>query len=183
MRFRSPTGYIVLRGAAVTPTVNVLGLEIPRAGLMFYVALAVHVPAGLVAVVAGAVAALSRKGSPRHVRFGRLFFWTICLLFTTAAILAAFRWREDRLLFLIGGVAFTAACVGHLSRNRHRPGHAPHILGMSISYIAMLVAFYVDNGAQLPIWDRLPHVTYWLLPTLIGAPITWSALRRYRLFT
>ena len=36
----------------------------------------------------------------------------------------------------------------------------------------------VDNGPQLPVWDRLPHVVYWLLPTAIGFPITVRALRR-----
>lgn len=163
----------------VTPTVRVLGLEIPRAGPLFYAILALHVPAGLAAVTTGAVAALSKKGSRRHVRFGRLYFWALCLLFTTATILAIVRWREDRHLFLIGA-AFAAACAGHLSRDRHRPGHAPHILGMSISYIAMLAAFYIDNGPQLPIWNRLPHVAYWLLPVVVGAPLTWRALRGAR---
>jgi hypothetical protein len=33
--------------------------------------------------------------------------------------------------------------------------------GMSLSYVLMLIAFYVDNGKQLPIWKDLPHVTYW----------------------
>jgi hypothetical protein len=88
------------------------------------------------------------------------------------------RWREDYHLFLIGAVAFGSACVGHLYRGRHRPGHASHILGMGVSYIAMLAAFYVDNGPQLPVWDRLPHVMYWLLPAAIGVPVTLRALRR-----
>jgi hypothetical protein len=51
---------------------------------------------------------------------------------------------------------------------------------MSMSYIAMLAAFYIDNGPQLPIWNRLPHVAYWLLPALIGAPLTCNAWRRAR---
>jgi uncharacterized membrane protein HdeD (DUF308 family) len=162
----------------VTPALDVLGLEIPRAGLAFYAVLAVHVPAGLAAVTTGAGAALSRKGSRRHIRFGRLYFWAISLVFMTATILAAMRWPEDSLLSLIGAAAFVAACVGHLFHDRHRPGHAPHILGMSISYIAMLAAFYIDNGPQLPIWNRLPHVAYWLLPVMVGAPLTWCAWRR-----
>jgi hypothetical protein len=162
----------------VSPTLNVLGLELPRAGLAFYIVLAVHVPTGLVAVTTGAAAALLRKGSRWHMRFGRLYFWAICVVFATAAILAAIRWREDYHLFLIGAAAFAAACIGRLSRDRHRPGHAPHILGMSISYILMLAAFYIDNGPQLPIWSRLPHVAYWLLPAVIGGPLTWNAWRR-----
>ena len=46
------------------------------------------------------------------------------------------------------------------------------------SYIALLTGFYVDNGSQLPLWDRLPHLLYWLLPAAVGTPLTWWALRR-----
>jgi hypothetical protein len=49
---------------------------------------------------------------------------------------------------------------------------------MAGSYIALLTGFYVDNGAQLPLWDRLPHLAYWLLPAAVGAPLTWRALAR-----
>lgn len=164
----------------MTPTMNVLGLEIPRAGLLFYAVLGVHVPTGLTAVVAGAGAALSRKGGRRHIGFGRLYFWSLCVLFTTAMILAWMRLREDFHLAIIGTVAFAAACAGHLLPSRHRPGHGPHIVGMSGSYILMLVAFYVDNGAQLPVWNRLPHAAYWLLPMVVGTPLTWRAWARAR---
>ena len=53
-----------------------------------------------------------------------------------------------------------------------------HVLGMGSSYVALLTAFYVDNGRQLPLWRELPIWTYWLLPTLVGAPvIVWTLLR------
>ena len=32
------------------------------------------------------------------------------------------------------------------------------------SYAPLLTGFYVDNGPHLPLWDRLPHLSYWLLP-------------------
>ncbi|GII26430.1 hypothetical protein [Planosporangium mesophilum] len=51
---------------------------------------------------------------------------------------------------------------------------------MGGSYAALLTGFYVDNGPQLPVWDRLPHLTYWLLPTAVGAPLIRRALRRFR---
>ena len=41
----------------------------------------------------------------------------------------------------------------------------------------MLIAFYVDNGKQLPIWKDLPHFAYWLLPLVAAAPlIVWALL-------
>lgn len=42
-----------------------------------------------------------------------------------------------------------------------------------------MTGFYVDNGPQLPIWNRLPHLTYWLLPAAVGAPLIWLALHRF----
>jgi hypothetical protein len=48
---------------------------------------------------------------------------------------------------------------------------------MGLSYVLMLIAFYVDNGKQLPpLWKDLPHVTYWLLPLAIGIPLIVRAL-------
>jgi hypothetical protein len=47
---------------------------------------------------------------------------------------------------------------------------------MSISYVFMLIAFYVDNAKQLPIWRDLPHFTYWLLPHAVAIPLIVRAL-------
>jgi hypothetical protein len=47
---------------------------------------------------------------------------------------------------------------------------------MGIAYVAMLTAFYVDNGPHLPLWDRLPTLAFWLLPSAIGAPIIARAI-------
>jgi uncharacterized membrane protein len=164
----------------MNPTVDVLGLKLPKMEPAFYVVLALHVPAGLVAVVSGAVAALSRKGSRLHMGAGLLYFRVLGVVFLTACILTAMRVREDFHLLLIGLVSFIASCHGHLSPRRHAPGHADHIRGMGLSYVAMLTAFYVDNGAQLPGWNRLPHFTYWLLPIGVGVPVVARALSRAR---
>jgi hypothetical protein len=49
-----------------------------------------------------------------------------------------------------------------------------------IAYTAMLTAFYVDNGSHLPLWDRLPLLAFWLLPSAIAAPLIARAIRRSR---
>ena len=145
----------------------------------FLAFLVVHVLSGLTAVIAGAVAALTRKGSRRHIRAGRLFYGAITVVFATATALAAMRWRQDYYLFIIGAVAFAAATTGFLHRRLRRPGDAGHIVGMGIGYTAMLTAFYVDNGPHLPLWDHLPTVTFWLLPSVIAAPIITRAVLRH----
>ena len=101
-------------------------------------------------------------------------------MFVTATALAAMRWAQDWYLFVLGAVAFTAATAGYLHRRRHRPGDTGHIAGMGIAYTAMLTAFYVDNGPHLPLWDRLPTLAFWLLPSVIAAPIITRAIIRAR---
>jgi uncharacterized protein (DUF983 family) len=147
---------------------------------LFLAFLAVHVLAGLTAVITGAIAALVRKGSPRHVRAGRWYYRAITVLFATATVLAAMRWRQDYYLFIIGAVAFTAATIGYQHRRRHRPGDTGHIVGMGAGYVAMLTAFYVDNGPHLPLWDHLPVLVFWLLPSAIGAPVIARAVMHAR---
>jgi hypothetical protein len=45
----------------------------------------------------------------------------------------------------------------------------------------MLIAFYVDNGKQLPVWRDLPHVIYWLLPLAVAMPLIIRALFKHPL--
>ena len=157
-----------------------LGDHVGSTAPAFLAVLAVHVIAGLTAVITGATAALAGKGSPRHVRAGRRFYWAIAAVFATATVLAIVRWSQDYYLFVIGAVAFTAATIGYLHRRRHRPGDAVHIAGMGAAYTAMLTAFFVDNGPHLPVWDRLPSLSFWFLPSVVAAPIIIRALIRAR---
>lgn len=150
-------------------TVKILGLEIPDAGPLFFAALAFHVLAGMTCVVSGALAATARKRPGRHPQAGHVYLWGIGVVFATAAVMAVIRWREDWHLFTIAVVAFGLAMFGWRARIRRRQGWPRwHATGMGGSYIALLTGFYVDNGPQLPLWDRLPHWMYWVLPAAVG---------------
>ena len=163
------------------PAADILGLPIPDAGPVFTAALVIHVAAGLTAVATGALAATARKQPGRHPRAGRVYLWAIGVVFTTATVMAAVRWREDAHLLAIAIVAVTLAIYGYQARRRRPPGWpARHAIGMGGSYIALLTGFYVDNGPFLPLWDRLPHWTYWTLPAAVGVPLIYLALRRFR---
>lgn len=159
---------------------RILGDQVGSVAPAFLAVLAVHVLAGLTAVISGAIAALAPKGGPRHVRAGRWFYRAITVVFATAAVLAVMRWRQDYVLLIIGAVAYAAATVGYLHRRLARPGDTGHITGMGIGYTAMLTAFYVDNGPHLPLWDRLPPLAFWILPSAIAAPLIARAVVRAR---
>lgn len=156
-------------------------------GPVFLAFLAVHVPAGLAAVICGALAATAPKGRGRHTRWGTIYFWAIAVVSATATAMAAIRPALDWYLALLGALAFALAAAGRDYRRhpdrlpwRRWPGHLPHILAMGGSYVVLLTAFYVDNGKKLPLWDRLPTAAYWVLPALVAAPIIARSAARHR---
>lgn len=158
--------------------VSIAGFPIPDEGPIFLAVLAVHVLAGSAAVVSGAGAAVTRKGSRQHVRFGRSYLLAVATVVVTMAVLALIRWPRDVHLLALGVVSGTAALVGLLDR-RGRRRDPLHVLAMGMSFVALLTAFYVDNGPNLPLWNLLPAWAFWVLPALVGAPITArAALRR-----
>jgi hypothetical protein len=171
----------------VTGTGAGFGQALAGAGPLFLSVLALHVVAGLTAVAAGAVAATAPKRRGRHTRAGAVYYQAVTVVAATAAALTAFRPARDWYLLLLGALTLGLAAAGRHARRhpaalpwRRRPGHAPHILAMGGSFTVLLTAFYVDNGKNLPLWDRLPAAAYWLLPTVVAAPLTWRALVRHR---
>ena len=158
------------------------GIEIPSTDPTFLAVVGIHVPLGLACVVAGIVAMLSRKGRGRHSTCGTIYFWCLSALVASATILSAMRWSANYHLFALGMLAFLSAWFGRTAmRRRWHFCVRLHITGMGSSYILMLIAFYVDNGKQLPIWKDLPHVTYWLLPLAVGLPLIVRAVLRHPL--
>jgi hypothetical protein len=149
---------------------------------IFLAFVAAHVAAGLVCVVSGIVAMLSRKQSGHHPKAGTIYYWSLAVVSATMTALAISRWAEDYHLFALGALSFLAATIGRMARRRLRPGWARiHMTGMGISYILMITAFYVDNGQNLPLWRELPQIAFWILPALIGTPILLNAFFRHPL--
>lgn len=160
----------------------VLGIPIPSTDPIFLAIVGAHVLLGLAAVIAGAVAMLSRKRRGRHSDMGTIYFWCLSGVFVTMSAFSLMRWAEDYPLFLLGAVAMTCAYFGRTAaRRRWRQWPRLHLAGMGASYIAMLTAFYVDNGKNLPLWRDLPEIALWILPSAIGVPVILLALFRHPL--
>jgi len=160
--------------------IAIAGISIPSDSAAFLAILPVHIPAGLVCVVAGVVAMASRKGRGRHPWAGSIYYWSLAVVFVSMAALAASRWLADYDLFGLGTLSFLAASAGRQARKRRWQNWAPfHIVGMGLSYILLITAFYVDNGKSLPLWRDLPQAAFWILPSAFGAPIIVYALWRH----
>ena len=160
---------------------RILGDQVGSTAPVFLAVLAVHVTAGLTAVITGAAAALSPQGRPASHPGGPLVL---------PGHHRSLRHRDDP-----GRDALAAGLlpVHHRRCGVHRCDHrlpssaaaaslwdSGHIAGMGIAYVALLTAFYVDNGPHLPLWDRLPTFAFWLLPSAVGAPVIIRAIRRAR---
>jgi hypothetical protein len=157
--------------------VDFFGIPIPDEGPVFLVAVGVHIIAGITCVVSGIAAMVSRKGGRIHITFGRVYVGGIAVVFATMAVMAVIRWPLDNHLAVMGIVALVATGFGLLNRRRHG-SDTWHILAMGVSYVALLTAFYVDNGPALPVWSLLPPWVFWVLPTIVGAPLIARAIGR-----
>jgi uncharacterized membrane protein len=168
----------------VSGSTTLAGIEIPSTDPAFLVVVGIHILLGLTCVVVGAIAMLSTKRRGRHSRFGTIYYWCLLVLFGSATFLSAMRWAEDYHLFVLGALSFASAWLGRTSvRRGWHARFRVHLTGMGFSYIFLLVAFYVDNGKQLPVWKDLPTFTYWLLPFAVGTPIIIWALFRHPVVT
>lgn len=166
----------------ISKAIVIGGLPLPSDAPLFLGLVAVHLAAGLVAVIAGVVAMLSRKQAGQHPHAGTVYYWALTVVFATMSILAISRWSEDYHLFALGLLSFIAATIGRTARRSLWPAWPRiHMTGMGASYILLITAFYVDNGPNLPFWRLLPPLAFWILPTLVGAPILINALIRHPL--
>jgi len=151
-----------------------------RPSLLFGGLLVPHVLAGMTCVFSGAVAMLAKKRPGRHPRFGDIYYWGLSIVFVTAVGMSVLRWSEDAYLLVLGTLSFSSASVGFLARKWHWRGWTSfHIIGMGLSYVVLLTAFYVDNGPRLPVYDQLPVIIFWMVPALIGLPLIARSLARH----
>ena len=158
------------------------GIVVPCDSSVFLAVLAIHIPFGIACVLAGLVALLSKKQPGRHPKFGTIYYWSLAGVFVSASVMTSLRWAEDYHLFILGTLSFIAASFGRMAHRRGWNGWVRlHILGMGLSYILMLTAFYVDNGKSLPLWKELPTIAYWILPSAVGFPLIVHALLHHPL--
>ena len=138
-----------------------------------------HILGGVICALSGLGAMFSDKRPVRHVRLGSIYYWSLCWVCASATILGALRWSEDYYLVILGVFALGTASIGRAARRPRWQGWVnTHLVAMGLSYIVMLTAFCAGEGEELPLVNKLPHASYWVLPSLIGMPFIARALWR-----
>lgn len=157
--------------------------------LSFFLPLVVHGLAGLTTGITGVITFRAPKGPGCHHRWGQRYLWAYSMVFLTATILSAQRWQADAYLFGLSVLGSSLALGGYTARRFRQTSWVKrvlgeqwvvvHIVGMIGSYAVLWTAFYVDNAHLIPGLDRLPSLTFWVLPSLISLPFIVRSLARF----
>jgi hypothetical protein len=151
---------------------NLFGIPVPSTNRIFLAFVVVHILIALVSVISGIFAMFSIKGSAKHSRYGKIYFWSMLSAFVTISILSVMRWPHNNHLLLIGFFSITFTLTGYcLSKVKPKNWTRLHTICMGLSYIFLLTGFYVDNGKNLPFWNQFPRYVFYVLPSIIGIPI------------
>jgi len=162
--------------------VNIDGIIIPDNSPVILTIIGIHVAVALICVLAAFLAMFSNKRNKYHPEFGTVYYWCLLVVFITSIVVSIIRWPLDNQLLILGTFSFGFALAGRMAqRNKWKSRMRWHLMCMSMSFILILTAFYVDNGKNIPLWKLLPSLYYWLIPGLIGIPIMVFVLRHHPL--
>ncbi len=105
----------------------------------------IHISAGMLALGLAPVATLTVKGGRAHRRWGKIYFWAMAVVASTAVILGL--WRPKIFLALLAVFSYYLAFTGYRALSRKRPdqGQGP----AAIDWAAALVTFAVSAALAI----------------------------------
>src|SRR4051812_101788 len=72
--------------------------------VIYKISLVLHIVSGFLALSCGTFAVIARKGSPSHIRSGRIFYYSMLLVSVSALLLSGY--KQNLFLFCIGIFSF-----------------------------------------------------------------------------
>ena len=137
------------------------------------IALWVHVVAGVLAWVLGAIA-LWLSVNRRRPRDGlAAFHWSVLAVAISASLLVAFKPEELWWLWVLAVFSYGLALLGHLAPRERLPQWLRlGIHGQGGACIALVTATFVVSV------DGLAQIAAWVMPTLVGVPLLELWYRR-----
>ena len=117
--------------------------------------LIIHVAAGVISLVTGLISILSLKGSKVHKKSGKIYFYSMTIVFVTAIIIASYRF--NRFLFLIAFLSYYSVFAGvrklrlkNLHKNQ-KPKWYDWIAGIingtaNLFFIGLGIYYSIENG-------------------------------------
>ena len=129
-----------------------------------------HILAGAVALLAGIVPMIARKGGGNHRLWGKVYFWAMFIICLTAIVLQFYRFTI--FLLLITVLSFYAAFSGYRSLFRKNPerGRGPTWLDWGGALIALV------SGVSFIAWGLAGLVGYEIIRGVFPAVFFYLAL-------
>lgn len=149
-------------------------------GTVMKAMLIIHVIFASLALVSGALAITLKSNTPRHKPVGRIYFWSMTLVFITATFISIV--KNLQFLFLIGVFTYYATLIAYRAlklKNLHQ-GQRPHIIDWVIeavaglTFLCMLVfsmVVYFQSGSPEAI-----------IPFVFGTLGVWGVYRNVMAF-
>jgi uncharacterized membrane protein len=138
-----------------------------------------HILAGFTAFFIAPVPLLTAKGGKAHRCWGKIYFWAMAVVATTAMVLAL--WRPILFLAVISLFSFYFAFRGYrvLSRKRPLQGQGPNVIDWTAAVVAFLGSMTLIVLGILrpsPIWVRLSVVaiTFGVIGVALAASDIWK---------
>lgn len=142
--------------------------------------LIIHIVAGSFCILTGAINFAVKKEKGSHTKIGEWYHIGYLVVFITSIGMAIINWSESAYLFYIAIFSYGLALFGYLARKRRWNGWLPmHIGGMAGSYIGIITAVLVVNGADILLINQIPEILLWFIPTIIGTPIIIVVTNRF----
>lgn len=142
--------------------------------------LIIHVIFASVALVSGALAIVTKSNTPRHKPLGRIYFWSMTVVFITATFISVV--KNLQFLFLIGVFTYYATLIAYRAlklKNLHQ-GQKPHTVDWIIEAVAGItflcmvifaVVVYLQSGSAEAI-----------IPFVFGTLGVWGVYRNVSAF-
>ncbi|MBG9588058.1 DUF2306 domain-containing protein [Cytobacillus firmus] len=147
---------------------------------IFTIMLVIHIIAGSVCLLTGAIASIVKKKIGSHTMVGEVYHGGYLVIFITSVVMAIMNWSESAYLFYIAIFSYGLALFGYLARKLlWKNWLTMHIGGMLGSYIGVITATLVVNGSKIPLVSEIPTLLLWFIPTIVGTPIISVVSRRY----
>lgn len=128
--------------------------------------LIVYIAGGSIGLLTGLLNIIQKKGGKKHKLIGRVFYFSILLVFVTFGSLGLLFVRQDFLNFTNKISIKNFWLIGHLQR-------------MTGAFISSMTAFLVINAKYFP--DTITRFVYWLLPTIVFTPLIVKWSKKYQL--
>jgi uncharacterized membrane protein len=137
--------------------------------------LIIHVIFATLALLSGALAIILKSNTPKHKPVGRIYFWSMTVVFITATFISLV--KNLQFLFLIGVFTYYATLIAYRAlklKNLHQ-GQKPHavdwiieaIAGLSfLSMVIFAVVVYFQSGTAQAI-----------IPFVFGSIGVWGVYR------